>query len=201
VNEWTQIAIVALLPLSALATVLQTRPFYALVCRGIMGAAAALIYAMLGAPDVALTEALMGTLLTILLYSIAVRSSMIMRIGWMEEADYPIHHRGPACDIRFAHLMDFCRRHNLLAEFHLFTDSSSLLEALSKGRIDAVHGPAGFFQSKLPALSRVPPAHTEEQVLFLAEHARSLERLLSQFSAKRPIQVYRILKSETEQIQ
>ncbi|NJL02032.1 MAG: DUF4040 domain-containing protein, partial [Spirulinaceae cyanobacterium SM2_1_0] len=73
--------IVALLPLAAAMVVFQTNPYYALVVRGILGAIAALVYAVLGAADVALTEALVGTMLAITLYAVAVRSSLVMRLG------------------------------------------------------------------------------------------------------------------------
>ena len=62
--------IVALLPITALMLVSQANPYNALILRGILGAIAALIYSILGAADVALTEALMGTLLSISLYAI-----------------------------------------------------------------------------------------------------------------------------------
>ena len=70
------VAIVLLLPLSAGLLVSQTNPLHALVIRGILGAIAALVYAVLGAADVALTEALVGTMLSTTLYAVAVRSSM-----------------------------------------------------------------------------------------------------------------------------
>ncbi len=74
-------AIVALLPLTALMTVSQVNPYHALVIRGILGAVAALVYALFGAADVALTEALVGTMLSITLYAVAVRSSLTLRLG------------------------------------------------------------------------------------------------------------------------
>jgi putative multicomponent Na+:H+ antiporter subunit B len=77
--------ITALLPLSALMLILQTNPYHALVIQGILGAVATLVFAVLGAADVALTQALMGTLLAITLYAIAVRSSLVMRLGVLEE--------------------------------------------------------------------------------------------------------------------
>jgi len=77
--------ITALLPLSALMLILQTNPYHALVIQGIVGAVAALVFAVFGAADVALTQALMGTLLAITLYAIAVRSSLVMRLGVLEE--------------------------------------------------------------------------------------------------------------------
>jgi putative multicomponent Na+:H+ antiporter subunit B len=77
--------ITALLPLSALMLILQTNPYHALVVQGIVGAVAALVFAVFGAADVALTQALMGTLLAITLYAIAVRSSLVMRLGVLED--------------------------------------------------------------------------------------------------------------------
>jgi putative multicomponent Na+:H+ antiporter subunit B len=77
--------ITALLPLSASMLVLQANPYHALVIRGILGAIAALVYSVLGAADVALTEALVGTLLAITLYAVAVRSSLVLRLGAIEE--------------------------------------------------------------------------------------------------------------------
>ena len=76
--------IVALLPLSACLVVFQVNPYHALVIRGVLGAIAALVYTVLGAADVALTEALVGTLLAITLYAIAVRSSLVIHLGVLE---------------------------------------------------------------------------------------------------------------------
>jgi putative multicomponent Na+:H+ antiporter subunit B len=75
------LVIVALLPLSAIMLTVQVNPYHALIIRGILGAVAALVYSVLGAADVALTEALVGTLLAITLYAVAVRSSLVMRVG------------------------------------------------------------------------------------------------------------------------
>ena len=77
--------IVALLPLTSLMLVCQTNPYQALVVRAILGAVAALVYAVLGGADVALTEALVGTMLAVTLYVIAVRSSLVMRLGVVAE--------------------------------------------------------------------------------------------------------------------
>jgi len=71
----------ALLPLTGILLVAQTNPYQTLVLRGILGAVAALIYALLGAADVALTEALVGTLLSTTLYAVALRSSMVLRVA------------------------------------------------------------------------------------------------------------------------
>ena len=73
--------IIALLPLASLMLVFQVNPYQALVVRAILGAVAALVYAVLGGADVALTEALVGTMLAVTLYVVAVRSSLVMRLG------------------------------------------------------------------------------------------------------------------------
>lgn len=89
-EDFSVLAIVALLPLTACLLVTQVNPYHALVIRGILGAVAALVYALLGAADVALTEALVGTMLSITLYAVAVRSSLSMRLGLLEnESDAP----------------------------------------------------------------------------------------------------------------
>jgi putative multicomponent Na+:H+ antiporter subunit B len=78
------VAITALMPLAAMMVVSQVNPYHALIVRGVLGAIAALVYTVLGAADVALTEALVGTLLAITLYAVAVRSSMILRLGVLD---------------------------------------------------------------------------------------------------------------------
>lgn len=88
-DEFYIIALVALLPITATLLVFQTNPYQALVIRGILGAVASLAYALLGAADVALTEALVGTMLSITLYAVAVRSSMSLRLGVLD-GDEPL---------------------------------------------------------------------------------------------------------------
>ncbi|MEB3230670.1 MAG: DUF4040 domain-containing protein [Leptolyngbyaceae bacterium] len=87
INDIYGVAIALLLPLTATILVVQKNPYYALVLRGIVGAVAALVYALFGAADVALTEALVGTMLSITLYAIAVRSSLSMRLGILESPE------------------------------------------------------------------------------------------------------------------
>jgi putative multicomponent Na+:H+ antiporter subunit B len=79
-------ALTALLPVAAMMVVGQANPYHALVMRGILGAVAAMVYSLFGAADVALTEALMGTMLAITLYAIAVRSSLVMRLGVINQS-------------------------------------------------------------------------------------------------------------------
>ena len=78
--------IVALLPIASLMLVFQSNPYQALVVRAILGAVAALVYATLGGADVALTEALVGTMLGTTLYVVSVRSSLVVRLGIIDRA-------------------------------------------------------------------------------------------------------------------
>jgi putative multicomponent Na+:H+ antiporter subunit B len=123
-------AIVALLPVTALMLVLQSNPYNALILRGILGAIAALIYSILGAADVALTEALMGTLLSISLYAIAVRSSMVVRLGILSDEttlDSPLER------LRQRHIEDLraiFSKHYLRLELVSFDDLPTLRQAL-----------------------------------------------------------------------
>lgn len=78
-------AIAVLLPISASMLIFQTNPYNALVLRGILGALSALVYTILGAADVALTEALVGAFLATMLYAVAVRSSLVLRLGVVGE--------------------------------------------------------------------------------------------------------------------
>ncbi len=135
-NDIYVYVITALLPLAACMLVFQVNPYHALVIRGILGAVAALVYAVLGAADVALTEALVGTMLAITLYAVAVRSSLVMRLGVLKDGSIEAdgeHH--------FGQLMDdlrtiFGKRHMRL-ELVPYTDMEDLHRALMDKEVHA----------------------------------------------------------------
>lgn len=122
----------ALLPLSAGMLVCQVNPYHALVLRGVLGAIAALVYAILGAADVALTEALMGTLLAISLYAITVRSSLVLRLGALEEGVEPEDFKQVIDNLRAV----FRKRHMRL-ELVPYTNTQALQRALIEKEIHA----------------------------------------------------------------
>lgn len=124
------IAIMVLLPVTAGMVIAQRNPYHALVVRGILGAVAALVYALVGAADVALTEALVGTMLSITLYAVAVRSSMNLQVGVLQsEADMS---DSPVTAARLQTTL-----HKVLAPYHLrlelsyYPDHESLTAALN----------------------------------------------------------------------
>ena len=133
--------IIALLPLSACMLVFQVNPYHALLLRGVLGAIAALVYAVLGAPDVALTEALVGTLLAITLYAVAVRSSLVMRLGVLEndsidgEGD-PEHLGELIADLRNI----FGKRH-MRVELVRYTNMKALQRALVEKDVHTTFAP------------------------------------------------------------
>lgn len=122
--------ITALLPLSACMVVLQVNPYHALVIRGVLGAIAAMVYAVLGAADVALTEALMGTMLAITLYAIAVRSSLVVRLGVKVDGEC---HFETLCD----HLRTIFGKHYLRLEIVTYTTMQALQQALIAKEVHA----------------------------------------------------------------
>lgn len=141
--------IVALLPLAGCLVVFQVNPYHALALRGILGAIAALVYAVLGAPDVALTEALVGTLLAITLYAVAVRSSLVLRLGVLEDES-----NAPESDSRFRELMASFRKildqRQMRLEVVPYTDKQALQRALMEKEVHATC----FSQSRLEPSDR-----------------------------------------------
>lgn len=124
----------ALLPLTAAMVVSQKNPYHALVMRGILGAVSALVYAVLGAADVALTEALVGTLLSVLLYAVAVRSSLVLRLGVLS----PDSEAPSKAWIALQQSLRSCLRpYHLRLEVMTYTTEQDLLQALASKDIHA----------------------------------------------------------------
>lgn len=132
-DSYTMI-ITALLPLTAFMLVSQKNPYHALVIRGILGAVAALVYALFGAADVALTEALVGTMLSITLYAVAVRSSLILRLGILDaEAGWVLAPTAPL----LAALQPLLKNYHLRLESRTYASHQALQTALQEKEIHA----------------------------------------------------------------
>jgi putative multicomponent Na+:H+ antiporter subunit B len=137
--------IVFLLPLSSLFVVLQVNPYNALVMRGILGAISALVYAILGSADVALTDALVGTMLSITLYAIAVRSSLRMRMGVVNL---------PESDDTLQSIRDSLKRKFMRLEVVNFRDENDLSNSLQAKDIHSA-----YFAHEKKLLTRIPKLH------------------------------------------
>lgn len=134
--------ITALLPLAALMLILQTNPYHALVIRGVLGAVAVLVYTILGAADVALTEALVGTLLAVTLSAVAVRSSLVFRLGVLKEEmvsakdeaeSIPANHLSQIVD----DLRTIFSKHHLRVELVPYGEQEALHQALLDKEVHA----------------------------------------------------------------
>jgi putative multicomponent Na+:H+ antiporter subunit B len=109
-----------------------------------VGAVATLVFAVLGAADVALTQALMGTLLAITLYAIAVRSSLVMRLGVLEDGAINTDDKSlpdSQADDHFQQLMNDLRtifhKHYMRVEVVPYTNTQALHRALMDKEIHA----------------------------------------------------------------
>ena len=127
--------IVALLPLSSVMLMFEVNPYNALVIRGILGAIAVLVYVVLGAADVALTEALMGTMLAVSLYIIAVRSSLVVRIGILNTVDE--ENDQSFIDLT-KHIQDAIKQYYLRLELVHFTSQAELEKALQEKELHGI---------------------------------------------------------------
>jgi len=152
--------LVALLPLAAGMLVFQVNPYHALLLRGVLGAIAALVYTILGAGDVGLTEALMGTLLAITLYAVTVRSSLVLRLGVIEGG---IDNDVVSDDKKTGHFQQviddfravFKKRHMRL-ELVPYASAQALERALMEKEVHAVCSP----QEQLEQTGEVQPYNT-----------------------------------------
>ena len=127
--------IVALLPIASLMLVFQSNPYQALVVRAILGAVAALVYATLGGADVALTEALVGTMLGTTLYVVSVRSSLVMRLGIINRTkiEQEAYFAEPIAKLKKA-----IAHYHLRLEIIDYADLAALQQALALKEVHAI---------------------------------------------------------------
>lgn len=156
------VAIAALLPITAAMLVTQVNPYHALIIRGIVGAVAALVYALFGAADVALTEALVGTMLSITLYAIAVRSSMSLRLGILELPSSESDQSETAAPLSmsqqlFPPLRKVLKTHHLRLEVRPYASPQALQFALENKEIHAVCVSTSQFSAAAPQDDCIAP--------------------------------------------
>ena len=78
-----------ILPFLGILLIRSNSPTQSLIYRSFLGSIAALIYSLVGAPDVALTEVLVGTLLSTLIYIVSIRGcySLVLLVRKDDEID------------------------------------------------------------------------------------------------------------------
>lgn len=181
-EDWYMVAIAALLPLTAGMLILQVNPYHALVIRGILGAVAALVYALFGAADVALTEALVGTMLSITLYAVAVRSSMSMRLGILKPQAAP-------SESLLLEMRKALSQYHMRLELVPYANLRALQSALTAKEIHTAYISAEqeVWESAQPSFNRLPQLQTRVQRLYdimEAELPPGLARLTDVSSAR-----------------
>ena len=87
-GELLLLPIELILPILGVLLIRTESPIRGLIYRSFLGSIAALIYAVVGAPDVALTEVLVGTLLSAILYIITIRACYTIII--IKSKDYEL---------------------------------------------------------------------------------------------------------------
>ncbi|MGL5063575.1 MAG: DUF4040 domain-containing protein [Microcoleus sp.] len=164
VNDSYIYVLVALLPLIASMVIFQVNPYHALALRGLLGAVAAMIYAVLGAGDVALTEALMGTLLSITLYAVAARSSLVLSVGILKEDSIETDGENP----QFKQLIDEIRalagKHQMRLEVIPYTNPQALQQALMDKEIHAICAPNSGQLPPIDTSAEMPLYHTTTRI-------------------------------------
>ncbi|MBE9029214.1 DUF4040 domain-containing protein [filamentous cyanobacterium LEGE 11480] len=159
-ENFYMLVIIGLMPLTASMLLVQTNPYNALILRGILGAIAALVYALLGAADVALTEALVGTMLSITLYAVAVRSSLVLRLGVLESSNLSDHPLLPA-------LRAIIKPYHLRLELVPYPQLSDLQQALDHKEIHALctnRESATHLKTRVPRLYEIFQAELSSDI-------------------------------------
>ncbi|MCF7935094.1 MAG: DUF4040 domain-containing protein [Synergistales bacterium] len=135
------LGVALLLPLLAVLTLRQRHLLHAIIGRGMLGILAALVYALMGAPDVAVTEALMGVLLVTLLYVIVFTSSGEFRVGYVELPPLVSEGKRALTGYEVELLRAFGDSCGVRPRFVAFTERGLLLDALRSGVVEAAVGP------------------------------------------------------------
>ncbi|MTJ08530.1 MULTISPECIES: DUF4040 domain-containing protein [unclassified Anabaena] len=168
-NDTYIYVIMALLPLSACKLLFQVNPYNALVIRGILGAIAAMVYAILGAADVALTEALVGTMLAITLYAVAVRSSMVMRLGLLEN-ELTEANNDPLSGKLIDNFRQILGKHYMRLDLVPYTNTEELQRALMEKEVHTIClRPEATNQDLVGSENENPTYHTQTRIQRLYE--------------------------------
>ncbi|MCD6442852.1 MAG: DUF4040 domain-containing protein [Thermotogae bacterium] len=136
----------------SITTVMQKNLFHAVLMRMALSAIAVGAYAVYLAPDVAITEAMLGAILTTFVYILILKIPGRIRVGYIPLRflfeEYPWGFDG----IQYEIVRDFARRYGYRLEYEKFDDERDLIEALKSGYIDLACGPILTFEEDLGVL-------------------------------------------------
>lgn len=135
--EWSMVVFAA-------AALLQKRPFRAVIMRLALSTFAVALYVVSMAPDVALTEAMIGALLMTYVYILLLRSPKSLKVGFIPTRLLFETHPWGYDGLEHSLLHKFAASHGYSMEILQYNTKEELLEDLEKGIIDVASGP--FFE-------------------------------------------------------
>ena len=125
-------------------TIFTPARMFSVIGRTAISILATLLYTILAAPDVAIAEALLGALLTTLVYLIALKSRDRIKIGFTP-VRLLFEKIGEAfTGFEYELMKNFCEKYDYGVEFVEYSSLEELIEALNEGKIDI--GCGGIFR-------------------------------------------------------
>ncbi len=120
--------------------VVQKRTLHGVILRLLLSTLVVGAYVYYMAPDVALTEAMIGALLTTYVYILILRGVNLLRVGFVNTQllfeKRPVGYDG----IEYVLLKNFCDSYGYKMKIMEFDDKKELFEALKRGEIDVACG-------------------------------------------------------------
>ncbi len=131
---WTMVAV-------SFFVIIQNNPTRAVLLRITLSILAIAAYMLYMAPDVALAEAMLGSLLTTFLYILMLKSPVSIRVGYVPSR-FLIEEHPWGMDGIFKELIDlFSKKNGYDVEYIRFKSVDELVESLESGYLDIACGP------------------------------------------------------------
>ena len=169
VIPWTMVVM-------SLFTVFQSNPTRAVLLRITLSILAIAAYMLYMAPDVALAEAMLGSLLTTFLYILMLRSPVTIRVGYVPSR-FLIEEHPWGMDGIFKELIDiFSKKSGYDVEYIRFESVDELVESLKSGYLDVACGP--ITEKGFPVLkTRIFTLNSGEEKDFLSMKRDDFDRV------------------------
>ncbi|MBZ4662154.1 MAG: hypothetical protein JG779_1308 [Thermotoga sp.] len=146
----------------------------AVIGRTALSVLAVLLYTLFSSPDVAIAEALLGALLTTLVYLIALKSRDRVKIGFTS-VRLLFEKLGEAfMGFEYELLKRFCEKYDYRSEFVEFSSLEDLLEALNDGKVDVACG--GVFSEDKKGYLETKIFYLEDEKLDLLRYTERVYR-------------------------
>jgi len=146
----------------------------AVIGRTALSVLAVLLYTLFSSPDVAIAEALLGALLTTLVYLIALKSRDRVKIGFTT-VRLLFEKLGEAfMGFEYELLKRFCEKYDYRSEFVEFSSLEDLLEALNDGKVDVACG--GVFSEDKKGYLETKIFYLEDERLDLMRYTERVYR-------------------------